>query len=286
MRIATRKSSQTPRQEALHSLPERDQGNGLFEAFVCEFHWTALQIAAVTSCVNASAASNRAWMLRACSNLIPVESFAIRTALNLWEEVGFSKKLASSLQRIFLDLSDAKLQTLPIVRDAGTFSSPHVSAAKLEQIAILWRELSKACETVVQSLEPEARWRLSGLYTGNCLILGRFLRSAISGAHDCVNQFGEVAVPVLPQRRKSAHYALLQPCILRGASGSSAAFAQDFSKCGMNLSCDYGFQLKERVVIELRSGRKMRGTVVWARSKKLNVQFDEPLAEGDQLFVR
>jgi uncharacterized protein YuzE len=285
MRISARKNSERSKLEVV-SPPAGEHGNGLFEAFVCEFHWTALQIAAVTCCVNASAARNRAWMLRACCNLIPVESSVIRSSLNSWEEIGLPKKLASSLQEIFIDLSDAKVQTLPIVRDAGTFSETQVSAAKLEQMAILWRELAQACEAVLLVLEPEARWRLSGLYTGNCLVLGRFLRDAISGAHDCVNQFGEVAIPVLPQRRKLAHHALLQPCMLRGANGAVAAFAQDFSKCGMNLSCERNFELKERVFIELRSGRKIRGIVVWSRNNRLNVQFDEPLAGTDPLFMR
>ncbi|RUO98734.1 PilZ domain-containing protein [Hyphomicrobium sp.] len=268
------------------SLLDLDQGHALFEAFVCEFHWTVLQIGAIASSMNASIANRRAWAIRSCSNLIPVESPVIRAALNSATAIGLPKKLAASLQKIFLDLSDAKSQTVPVIRDAGAFTGPEISAAKLEQTAALWRTLAAECETAVQLLEPEARWRLSGLYTGNCLVLGRFLRAAISGAYDCVNQFGEVAIPVLPQRRISTRYALLQPCILHGAAGRSPAFAHDFSKYGINLSSERSFEVKERAVVELRSGRKMRGMIVWARSQQLSLQFDEPLAGADALFVR
>jgi PilZ domain len=265
---------------------EPEQGNALFEALVCEFHWTVLQVGAITSCMNASVAQKRAWMLRSCSNFIPVETPVIRAALHTWQEIGLPRDLAASLKKIYLDLSDAKRLTVPVIRDAGSFTGPTISLAKLEQITALWLKLSEDCEAAVQSLEPEARWRLSGLYTGNSLVLGKFLREAISRSHDCVNQVGEVAVPVLPQRRKTPRYALLQPCMIRGQNGNAMAFARDISRNGIGLTCEQGFQLKERVLVELRNGRKMKGTIVWARNEYVNVQFEEPLSGDDPLIGR
>lgn len=283
-----RRSSQPPRRGAARARlsAEPEQGNALFEALVCEFHWTVLQIAAITSCMNASVSQNRAWMLRSCSNLIPVVSPVIRAALNAWQEIGLPSELASSLRNVYLGLFDAKRMTLPVIRDAGAFTGPTISLAKLQQIAALWRKLSEECEVGVQNLEPEARWRLSGLYTENSLILGRFLREAISGSHGCVNQVGEVAIPVLPQRRKTQRYALLQPCVVRGKSGNAVALARDISTNAIGLTCEQSFELKERVLVELRNGRKMKGTVVWARSGQINVQFEETLPADDPLFGR
>ncbi len=234
--------------------------------------------------MNASLVQNRVWMLRSCSNLLPVESPVVKAALHAWQEIDLSTQLASSLRTIYLNLADAKRMAMPIVRDAGVFTAPVISPLKLQQMAALWRKLSEECETAVQALEPEARWRLSGLYTENSFILGRFLREAVSGLHTCVNQVGEVAVPVLPQRRRTQRYVLLQPCMVRSQNGGTVAVARDISRNGIGLSCEQDFQLKERVTIELRDGRKMRGVVAWARNKQMNVQFDEQLSGSDSLF--
>lgn len=264
---------------------ETEWGNALFEALVCEFHWTVLQVGAITSCLNASVAYNRAWMLRSCSNFMPVESSVVRAAIRTWQDIGLPAELASSLRKVFLDLFEAKKLTLPIIRGAGAFTGPGVSVAKLQQLTALWRRLLQDCEAAVQELEPEARWRLAGLYTGNSLVLGKFVKEAIAGSHACVNQVGEVAIPILPQRRMAPRYAFLQPCLIRSQSGHAAASTREISRNGIGLVCEQAFKLKERVVVELRNGRRIRGTIVWLRNDNINIQFDEPLVDDDPVFL-
>jgi hypothetical protein len=280
------KSSEPTRQSFPRTVSaEPDEGNALFEALVCEFHWTALQIGAIASCMNASLASERTWMLRSCSNFIPVESPVVKVALRSWQDIGLSGKLAESISRIYFDLSDAKKQALPLIDRAGAFAGPEISLAKLEQITVLWRKLAEDCNAAVQRLEPETRWRLNGLYTGNSLVLSKFIKEAMSGSDASVNQFGEVAMPILPQRRKTPRYVLLQPCKVSTQSGNSIAFARDISRNSIGLDCEHDFKLKERILVELRNGRKMKGIVAWSRNKKAVVQFDEPLPDGDPLIA-
>ncbi|WP_291166627.1 PilZ domain-containing protein [Hyphomicrobium sp.] len=265
---------------------EPDEGNALFEALICEFHWTALQIGGIAACMNAALALGRTWILRSCSNLVPVEPPIINVALRAWQEIGISGELAASISKIYFDLLDAKKLAMPLIDQAGAFAGSGISLAKLEQITALWRKLAEDCKIAVRRLEPETRWRFNGIYTGNALILSKFLQEAQSGSYSCVNQFGEAAIPVLPQRRKTPRYVLLQPCKISDKGGSSIAFARDISKSGIGLDCERDLALKERVLIELRSGQKLKGTVVWARNKRVSVQFDEPLADGDPLIAR
>ncbi len=265
---------------------EPDEGNALFEALICEFHWSALQIGGITGCMNASLAFEQTWMLRSCSNLVPVESPVIKAALGAWQEIGLSEEITSSLRKIYFNLSDAKNLALPLIEQAGVFSGPRISLTKLEQITALWRKLAEDCKTAVARLEPETRWRFNGIYTGNALVLGKFLQDALSGGFGCVNQYGEVAIPVLPQRRKTPRYVLLQPCRISDKSGGSIALARDISKNSIGLDCERDFPLKERVLVELRNGRTMRGTVTWFHKKKVSVQFDEPLSDDDPLIAR
>ncbi len=278
------KSSEPTRSPYPRAASGPVEDNALFEALVCEFHWTALQIGAIASCMNASLASERTWMLRACSNLLPVESAVVRIALRSWQDIGLEGKLAESISGIYFDLTDAKTQAQPLINQAGVFVGPKVSLAKLEQITALWRKLADDCNTVVQLLEPETRWRVGGLYTGNALILGKFLKEATSGAYGCVNQFGEVAIPLLPQRRKAPRYVLLQPCKVSTQDVTSIAYARDISKNSIGFDCEHDFKLKERILVELRSGRKMKGIVAWSQKKKAVVQFDEALSDGDPLL--
>jgi len=286
MLSALRKFSEPARAIRQSTAPAKGpiEGNALFEALVCEFHWTALQIGAIACCMNASLFSGRTWMLRACSNLVPVESPIVKVALRSWRDIGLPRELAAGIARIYFDLADAKKLALPLINNAGVFVGPRIPLAKLEQITAIWRRLAEDCNEAVQDLEPETRWRLNGLYTGNTLVLGRFMKEAKAGNYACVNQYGEVALPLLPQRRRTPRFTLLQPCKVLCQGGTSIAFARDISKTGIGLNCERNFKLKEAALIELRSGRKMNGIVVWSKDGKVGVQFDNTLPDDDPLI--
>jgi len=286
MLSALRKFSEPARVPQRSTAPAKGpiEGNALFEALVCEFHWTALQIGAISCCMNASLALGRTWMLRACSNLVPVESPVVKLALRSWHDIGLPRELAAGIGRIYFDLADAKKLALPLISNAGVFVGPRIPLAKLEQITAVWRRLAEDCNDAVQELEPETRWRLNGLFTGNTLVLGRFMKEAMAGHFSCVNHYGEVALPLLPQRRRTQRFALLQPCKVMCQGNTSIAFARDISKTGIGLNCERNFKLREVVLVELRSGRKMMGIVAWSKDGKVGVQFDNALPDDDPLI--
>jgi len=260
------------------------EGDGLFEALTCEFHWTSLQIGAIASCMNASVAARRAWMLRACGNLIPVESPIVKVALRAWQDIGLPRELAAMIARLYLELADAKKLTLPLVTNAGVFVAPKVPLAKLEQIAAVWRKLAEDSRDAVLDLEPEARWRLNGVFTGNALVLSKFLKEVGSGSRACVNQQGEVALPLLPQRRKLPRYALAQSCKIFFNDSISTGITRDISKIGLTFSCDRDFALKDEVTAVLRNGRKIPGIIVWSKSGKTCLRFQASLKDDDPLI--
>jgi hypothetical protein len=260
------------------------EGYARFEALVCEFHWTALQVGAITSCMNASLASRRSWMLRSCSNLVPVEAPVVKVALRSWQDMGLPRDLAASIARVYFNLADAKKLTVPLIHSAGLFVAPQIPLAKIEQITAVWRKLAEDCRDTALELEPETRWRLNGAYTGNAFVLSKFLKEAMTGSRACVNQQGEVALPLLPQRRQMRRYIVLQPCKIFSQGSACAAFARDISKNDVIVDCDHEFSLKDAVVVVLRSGRKVQGLVVWSKSGKAGICFDKPLADDDPLI--
>jgi hypothetical protein len=269
---------------ALVSSSEPIEGHALFEALTCEFHWTSLQVGAIASCMNASLASRRAWMLRACGNLVPVESPVVKVALRSWHDIGLPRELASTIARLHFDLADAKSHALPLIHSAGSFAAPQVPLSKLEQITAVWRKLAEDCRDAVLELEPETRWRLNGAYTGNALVLSKFLKEAATGSRTCVNQYGEVALPLLPQRRRLQRYMLLQSCKIFSQGTASIAFAREVSKNGLGVDCERDFSLRDAVVVVLRSGRKMPGLIVWCKDGKAGIRFDNQLSDDDPLI--
>lgn len=279
-----RSSEPAKPRRALASPGEPVDGCARFEALVCEFHWTALQIGAIASCMNASLSSRRSWMLRACSNLVPIEAPVVKVALRSWQDIGLPRDLAVAVARIYFNLSDAKKLTLPLICSAGIFVAPQIPLAKLEQITAVWRKLAEDCRDAVLELEPEARWRLNGVYTGNALVLTKFLKEAMGGLRTCVNQHGEVALPLLPQRRQMPKYVVLQPCKVFSQESASTAFARDVSKNDLTIDCDRNFRLKDAVVVVLRNGRKLPGLIVWSKDGKSGIRFDNPLSDDDPLI--
>ena len=131
---------------------------------------------------------------------------------------------------------------------------------------------------------PVARWRLNGVYTGNALVLTKFLKEAMGGLRTCVNQHGEVALPLLPQRRQMPRYVVLQPCKVFSQESASTAFARDVSKNDLTIDCDRNFRLKDAVVVVLRNGRKLPGLIVWSKDGKCGIRFDNPLSDDDPLI--
>ncbi len=127
-------------------------------------------------------------MLRSCSNLVPVESPVVKVALRSWQDIGLPRDLAAAISRLYFDLADAKKLALPLINSAGIFVGPQIPLAKLEQITAVWRKLAEDCRDAVLELEPETRWRLNGAYTGNALVLGKFMKEAMAGSRACVNQ--------------------------------------------------------------------------------------------------
>ncbi len=285
-RLRDKATTAQARAETREELKNNDavEGNALFEALVCEFHWTALQIGGVTCIVNAAQQKDRSWILRSCQNLMPAEAALVAVALKLWSDLSIPASLARTLSRIYVDLADAKRLTNPIIEASGSFDGSKVTPARLQQLEELWRQLAKDALEVVHDLEPHTRWRLTGHYSENAMVLAKFLKDVISNKHTFVDHFGNVSLPSLPQRRREPRYALLQPCMIYTRNSAYPGFARDVSQNGLGISCKGELKLRESVTVELRGGRRLRGRVVWNKNGQQGLQFETPLDYGDPLI--
>lgn len=262
------------------SLP----GGVLFEALMCEIHWASLQIAGITCVMNACMERGLIAVPNSCRNHFPVESQVVFAALTVWDELGLPKALGTRIERLFKELASAKGCTEPFIGAAHAGNSYVLPLQTMAQLTAVWRALSSDACDVVNSLEPEARWRVGGQYSENSLMLNRFLKDAIQGKRTCVDVQGEVVLPVLPQRRRAQRFSLQQSCKIAVRGKIVVGFAQDISMYGMGLTCDFPFKVKEQIFIEIQTGRRFKGLVVWTNNGRLGVQFETALARTDPLI--
>ena len=61
---------------------------------------------------------------------------------------------------------------------------------------------------------------------------------------------------------------------------------EDVSQGGLGLSRTFGLMPDDRVVIELVTGHRLAGTVVWSLGCEAGVALDQPLAADDPLMLR
>lgn len=260
-------------------------GNALFEALVCEFHGTALQIGGVANVVNTSMQKGQAWMLRSCRNFLPVEAAVTSVALKGWSDIGLSKLSAHAINRIYFNVADARNRTEAVINGLGVGNSPDVPIAKLQQLNVVWRQLAEDCRVAVQDLEIETRWRLNESYTANALVLAKILIDAAKGGSTCIDRMGNVILPTLPQRRREIRYSILQQCTVTVRNVTMTAVARDISRTGIGIACAGDFRLRDNIVIELKNGRRFKGRIVWIKDGKLGIQFDGSLEQSDPFLA-
>lgn len=256
----------------------------LFEALNCELHWTALQIAAVTSVMNACLANKRKRLPASCRNLFPVEATVVGAALHSFPGMAVPQDITARVQRVYLNLANAKHLTESVIDMTGAETTALVPYTKLQQITLMWRKLAKDTLAAIQQFEPESRWRLGGQYSENTLILGRFLREAIEGRFTSVDSRGDVAMPVLPQRRRSPRFRLSQTCRLLSNGAAAIGLTHDISRASIGVSCNHLFKLKDVVFVELNDGRQLQTTVVWSKDGRYTLRFEHQLTPTDLLL--
>jgi len=107
-----------------------------------------------------------------------------------------------------------------------------------------------------------------------------FFEVIVSEVHSTALQIAAATSAVSAQR-----FALLQKCTLHFRGVCYEAFAEDISTTGLCLTNAPTLMLKQPVEIQLKGGRHLSGTVVWAQGGKVGLQFVTPLPLTDPLLA-
>lgn len=260
------------------------EGDALFESLVLEIHEVSTDIAVVMSVINAFAGDHDARPLSPCRNFFPRPSPLAGLALSARSQPSPILETSRYLESLARDLPAAikSLETL-----IETFERRHEFQPTLRLVGACsaqWQAITRTAVAAVNALEPETRWRLSGLYSENSLMLVRTLRGVLDGKSPCVTGDGHISRLDLPQRRRLPRVPLQKRCTIHHGSGQSQAFAVDVSLGGIGLANAPKLALRDSVEIELPGGRRLQGTVAWSGAGKLGIKFLDPLSPDDPLI--
>jgi hypothetical protein len=88
----------------------------------------------------------------------------------------------------------------------------------------------------------------------------------------------------LPQRRHAARHSICQPCTITYHRTTAQAFVRDVSPGGFGLERVPQLDPKTLVLVELPSGRRFTGVVVWCNGTSAGVRFSRALLPNDPLL--
>ncbi len=264
--------------------PDEARATVLFEALICEVHAAALQTAAVTSAANALADTNVLLSPAMIEPHVPRDTAALRGLR--------SHIIEHSVSTDDLLFVDDFLAALPEGQDAldsyflDATDIGHDRAAVLHgrTLSTAWRHIAQLAYLAVRELGTPMYRRLPATYGENAGELLRLLEEAQRGGRPCIDAYGRLVVPAMPQQRRSPRRMLCQDCTLHHRDLRVRVFAKDISAGGLGLERAPRLEPGEYVSVWLRSGRSFSGEVAWSRGTSAGIRFSSPLSLSDPLL--
>lgn len=259
-----------------------------FEQLVGELHLAAMQVAVVTSGINALGEGIRLKNPLSLQDLGPQVPGAEKITLprHCREELGIAFKSVATVRDFFGELKTAQKDVEGFCADANEFGTEAAGFLDLPGVADRWRCLSLRALTAVVALEKDVARCLPGRYSHNAPLLKKLLRSVIEGGRPCVDENATVKLPDLPQRRAAVRPNVHLPCILEYHGRTFDAVAKDISTGGVGLEEAPTLVPQTVVLIEFESGHCIAGLVVWSKGSRAGVKFDLPLKPNHPLLAQ
>lgn len=256
----------------------------LVEAMICQLHSTALHTAAVASVINAAEAQRSGCRPSELLALVPggtaIQFPKTRTML----DSGLSPLVLLAIHDFVAELEPARAVLQRYAVDATVLSLERALALHRLLLKDAWRRLSQLALEAVDQVDRDLSAWLPACYADSARLLRDLLLATEAGASPCLDAEGHLAIPALPQRRRASRRTLLQNCSLTYRNKTYRAFVQNISSGGLGLARAPALIRGEPVVIELRSGRRLAGTVVWSTGANAGVRFMAPLSQRDPML--
>lgn len=259
-----------------------ETNTALIEAFISELHAEALSIAMVTSA---------AWSLQKLDVAIDVsvinseapDSGPLIDLLSCFDETDFFDTVVG-LDQYVAALARAEACLAEFSRDVRTIGYRRAATVHGLSMAESWSAACEAADELVASSFHASPLTIHDTYDENVWVLRSLLRSAASGMRPCVDENQKLVKPQLPQQRRWPRKPVMEACQLSCGQVLSEICIVDISAGGAGLAHMPAVEIGQPVAIVLRSGRTLRGSVVWTHEGQAGIQFSRPLRANDSLL--
>ncbi len=258
----------------------------MFEAFVCEVHTAALNVAIVASAANALGARAISGIGREMvDNHLPRDTGTLQTLRRQLTEADariddlmFVDEFLAGLERGLVELEQ-------YFADRARYGAKRALVIHQKQLPEAWQQISHLAHLAIRELSVPLHLRLPEPYGENSNVLARLLAETKRGGSPCIDSYGLIFSPPMPQQRRSPRRLLCQPCVVQTGEHSAGAIVRDVSAGGMGLEQIPPLRPGEPVRVELSGGRRFDATVSWCSSRTAGVRFKTPLPAIDPLLL-
>lgn len=277
---ASRADTPIRRSSSIHQL----EGAALVEVVVCETHKAALQTATVTSAANALGRHGRVAQPMLIRDFVPHPPPFLPALAGWLRDADMDGRPSAAVESFFSALRPARRHLERFLEDVDDLGLSRAEALNRHLVAGSWKSACRSAAAAVRSLDHSFRGLLPAHCTDSVAILVGLLNGAADGFDPCIDSSGKLFLPELPQRRRSARKGLFQPCRVRCNRDWRDALARDVSPGGLGLEGVEGLRPRDTVVVDMRSGRRLVGCVMWVDGPMCGVGFGTPLPPNDPLL--
>lgn len=267
------------------SLERASRAVALKEALVCEAHSLTLQIATLTSGVNALIERDIKAGPAELKAFAPAEPDCLPVLIKQLQEAdpGFSEPLF--LEELLAGLKVGMAMLADYVDDAQQIGAARAAVLHKTGLSTGWQQICHLAIIALKELDAEIAPDLPEIYVQNARVLTSLLTAAKNGWRPCVDRGGNLYTPPLPQQRRWPRRALLQDCMITHKTSRVAAFARDISAGGMGLDRMPAVARGDLVTVELTCGRQLKGIVAWSSGQSAGLRLCAELRPTDPLLI-
>ena len=270
---------------ALQPPTQDTDGGSVVERIVCHAHAAALHTAVVTSAINGLRLPGRLRCPLALRNVLPGE-IAVGELLSRGRAGGMiTAPLIRKLMDFFNAVAQVRTSTLTFCADVDEYGAVHAAFLHIHALHKASLRASRQALHVVRDLNDHFCTQLPRRYGENTRVLTYLLTDVIEGGQPCLDAFGDISVPTLPQRRPAPRRCAWLSCVVEHQGITSPAIVKDISVSGVGLAQAPTLLPNKVILMELQNGRCLTGTVIWSRGSSAGIEFDSPLEGDDALFT-
>lgn len=257
----------------------------VLEALVSETQYAALLTAAVTSWVNAMDRDEVAAKARLAHAFLPPDPGFMLTMRRWLRTTHLDAETINCVNAFLSALPDARRAFASFRQDGVALGFSHAAILHQGHLQDIWRMLCSRALMALAKLNLRLSDQLPDVYLRNGRAIYVLILTARNGQSPCLEQNGQIYLPVTPQRRRSVRRALRENCEVRLGLWRYQCFALDISASGIGIERTPYLDVGAAVSVVLSVGRVLQGRVAWSRRQSAGVQFKDKLKPNDPLLA-